>query len=464
MYRLRMGLLTTLVVMASSSALAGPAADHPPPFFVTKIVVGPAHEEAPALYAVGRLMNCNRACERLLVSNDGGRSWTVRRPDSWAGAPIFAVRTGGRSLILSNSGHHVSYSGDEGRTFTRSEISADSVLDARSSRGSAFLLTALGNKIRVHEWGEDTAATLRGLTLSPAGALLHPSYPHVPADQTHAFVFGIDQTSGLAALQSCNHALVCSPPRYLAIGADFPMLHLSPNFGRDGTAFVTTTQGELLRSDDGAASFTPVIISEASRDQLIMTPQGIAFRAGKVKDGPAQVFVATLGVRGRDGGKGSTFGGVFRSIDGGERWTGLGTSPLLGRGATAVAVSPDGRLLASYIHLNGGKAGVLCAISSTDWSEWRRRCPSHAVSKTTPGKYVAAGGSASPTRVRRQASDRDQPVGHTRRAPNLHIEPVTTGRDRPLPQIRLTRGAMLSVFVAGVLVSAAAWRRRRRLS
>ena len=89
------------------------------------------------------------------------------------------------------------------------------------------------------------------------------------------------------------------------------------------------------------------------------------------EDGAGGLYVALLATS-YDG---SSTGGVFVSRDSGTTWTRIGAGTALDRGATAVMLLPDGRLLSAPYTAEGG--GLLC--SPDDGRSWAPRCSASTV-------------------------------------------------------------------------------------
>lgn len=189
-----------------------------------------------------------------------------------------------------------------------------------------------------------------------------------------------------AVLYACDARLTCAEQRYA-----FPVRNrylgavLAPDFRKSGVAYVWTTEqpsGDVTvwRTEDGGRTFTRWRAAEA-----ITGPVNRAKPAGAVWDlslaadpaRPATLYARTSYIDRKGGPPGEQ---LFRSTDGGRRWTRIGytgTVPwAFPSGAAvrpysrAVVTAPGGRLL--VIGAVDGYDGISCSVDGG--RRWARAC------------------------------------------------------------------------------------------
>jgi len=219
-------------------------------------------------------------------------------------------------------------------------------------------------------------ASVPGSGLGQGYLKLNPSFPNAPAGAVPAIAAGIDKTSHAASVARCDPNLRCANRHPLASIEDVPRIFLSPNFNRDNTVLAALTRGGLLRSTDGAETFQPVAVAATASGSIVTTVQSVVFSSDfDASRATGTVYVSVLGVQpvqGAEQSRGNTYGGVYESHDGARTWRQIGAGTALVRGAGALALTGDGRLLAGYLMDTSGKPGVLCTV---DRANWAAACP-----------------------------------------------------------------------------------------
>lgn len=312
--------------------------------------------DRPSVLAAGtRRAGCLSGCTVLFRSDDLGRTWTRLAAQGISGTAIAAAPAyplDPRIFAMGDGG--LSVSRDGGATF-ESVLAVPAgplALSPAFSAGDQRVFVGTGPAI-VWDDASRSATPLLGLTVS---------------QQTHfAFSSGYPSSGSLiaggaapgdgdfrAAVYRCGRALdedSCVEHTVLAGATVTPRVATVPLAGA-ATGVFAWTGDALFRSLDDGRTFGAVSL-----------PADIQVNA-LAGDGRGAVFAAVSNLTG------AGTGGVMRSIDGGATWTVLGAGTRVAEGATAVAVLPSGRILASPVAFAGG--GFAC--SDDGGTTWGSQC------------------------------------------------------------------------------------------
>lgn len=330
---------------------------------VRQLVVVP-NGGADDVFSVETRVHCSTDCTVLARAVPGSGAWEERSP-RWQGTAVagFIHDKLGAGLVASGP-DGVRVSRDGGATFATVDSAAGTLRVAR--RGGATLDVIIGGRERPRrvQLPSGPAADLPATGLDQSELVFHPDYPDVPKGQPTAFAAGIEPSTGLPAVASCDARFVCGPPVVVTPRKDFPRLFVSPRFAEDSTMYAAGVQGGLYRSADGGRTFSQVIVTGGQADPKTVTAivQDLAFSP----DGT--VYVGVVSVVGEVNGDGQIKGGVYRSADGAS-WQRMAAGPPDG-GTTALAVTRSGVLYAGYLHAPAG-GGVVC---TEDGATWRDHC------------------------------------------------------------------------------------------
>ena len=248
----------------------------------------------------------------LLVSHDGGTTWTVVARDVFAGVGFYRLVVDDGRLIVATTGG-AALSRDSGATWTL--LHRGVTWDACAAGGEVLLAAPDG----LFAWDGQTAPTAVAVPGLPA---LDPerermAVAHVPADPGQAFVFAASQRRAhlwhrpaagqpFAAVALPSFAI----PPYVRDVLDVTQAaydwHVSVPSGRDDTVYLGAI--ELLKGErtGGQWSFSDISSRAGAGDSIHPDQHTMAFDA----QSPDVIYA------GNDG-------GIFRSSDAGESWTSL---------------------------------------------------------------------------------------------------------------------------------------------
>lgn len=324
------------------------------------------------IYAVERAMGCERDCERLVRTSDGGRSWQRLAARGWSTSDVIATVAGGGTVLLSPGADGVQVSRDGGASFVTVPAPAASVVPAGD--GTAFLGGEDGSAALIDLVSLRVTALPR-LPLRNVRVVPHPAYPAVPAGEPYAVVSGNDPETDFPVVARCDARWDCAARTVVVPREDGPRAYVSPAFARDRTIVVTLARGGLYVSSDGGATFVPQVVTAPRPGEVIASFPAVAF----VPTG--QVYAAVI-TAATDGGMA---GGVFASGRDG-RWARVGGAGPPDGGASAVTLTEAGTVYAAYVAPPAG--GVVCAAPSKPWAA------SCAVPKPRQAAPVAPGSAA----------------------------------------------------------------------
>lgn len=396
--------LVAILLAACGADKAVPTEDKGPPpsaignEVVQWMAVSPAYARTGLVLAVStRPRECVRILQdcynRLWVTNDGGATW--KRPGA-AGfndiQPVIAADSSGHETLFSRGESELQRSDDGGETWVRAgprgfptplpTYVSDSMV-AVAGGASNYLLNAAT--------GVTHTVAGSGGTLDDIAFAFAPGFPET-GPYPPAWLVGLSKENGRAIVQQCNAQLVCmgssilpGTPKYLLV----PSFHPSAEYARDGVVFVKADQF-MYKSTDGGVTFKALKILDnapsTSKVRMIAVPPNYA-EAGSVRTVYAAV-AATFDETMPEGGRTSyTGGGIYRTSDGGESWRRF-DSGSFDKGGNALAVAPDGRFFAAFLH---GKiawdGGLLC---STDGKKWNASCPPVGSAETSAGSQLGS--------------------------------------------------------------------------
>jgi len=388
--------LTLLACLLASTAapFAVSAAGAPAPAPLTEQVdwvsVSPAYLRTGVVVVSAHVASsCQQDCVHLWVSRNRGASWQRAAATSWRhGRAIVVLDGAGRELLLADdTTTSAQRSGDLGATWND--------------------LGAAGNETPAPSFASDGAIAVAGsrdVVVSTAGAhdvagsggSMHDAefaFAQSPAgSRAPALLSGVDARSGAPLVERCDASLSCADPAALPGGTQWSgaamTMAFSNGYASDGVVFAGTGLG-VYKSSDGGATFAPLSVAPGA--SATGTPM-LALGPGYAEHGGSRtVYVAVVQIIKPDstaGGHPHTAGGVYRSTDGGATFASLGSPSALDKGATAIAVAPDGRLFAGYLDFPGG-AGLVC----NDGTGWKPLCGGPA--DAAGGKGTGAGSGAS---------------------------------------------------------------------
>jgi photosystem II stability/assembly factor-like uncharacterized protein len=336
------------------------------------IAVSPGYWDSRMAAALATAMGgCSHDCTHLWVTRDGGVSWRDHRVPFDA-AHIVVLTTGSKhEAIVTESSAGVQRTDDDGATW---RVLGPAGVPAVDASGALMVAVPNGTDYVIDAKGRHDVAGSGGRNVDLAFARAEFS----------GWLATVDRKTGNDVVMHCDLQLQCSG------GAALPGDHSSDvtltvaNRERDVVARTTTG---LYRSSDGGRSFSPVPLP------LAQSGAYTTVAAADVEQGTDTeiIYVALLRLlHGGTGGSASTDGGVYATIDGGVRWRAVGGSSPLSSGATAVAASPDGRVLAGYVDAQG-QAGLMCFDAGN--AAWRPACsPAGTVCSGPCSAIVGASG------------------------------------------------------------------------
>jgi len=398
-HRSALVLLGMVCLAGAGSAVIGASADTTPASeplispigqeYVQALSISPAYQKTGTVVAWGEDTNqCKQNCVHLWVTHDGGATWHAAKGDGWKyGHPVVAADSQGHETILAPGDNGLQRSTDGGDTWKDVGAASTGVTLAPTNAldGSAAIA---GGKSSDFLWQPAGSRPLQGSN----GSLVDISFTYAPGFPSAgpfspALLSAADKSSGLPVIEKCNAQLVCSGSATLSGSTAYSepvSLLFSSDYAHDGVVFAQSGVG-IYKSIDGGTTFTPVPVATVDGQTQVVTPM-MALAPGFSQNGPVRTaYVSLLRVVG-SGKTAKASGGVYRTDDAGTTWTDVDPSSVeFGRGATAVGVSPDGRIFAAYL------SGLAC---STDGKTWQSTCPStHPASNASTGSggHAAAG-------------------------------------------------------------------------
>ena len=312
--------------------------------------------DRPTVLAAGaRRAGCLSGCTVLFRSDDLGRTWTRLAARGITGTTIAAAPAypiDPRIFAMGDGG--LSVSRDGGATFESllAVPAGPLAISPAFSAGDQRVFIGTGPAI-VWDDASRSATPLLGLTVSQQTHFAFtPGYPGAGSLLAGGAAPGDGDFR--AAVYRCGRALdedscvehtvlpgVTSTPKVAAVP-------LSPTV----TGVFAFTGDRLFRSLNDGRTFAAISLPADTQVN------------GLAGDGRGTVYAAVSSLAG------SGNGGIARSIDGGTSWALLGAGTNLAEGATAVAVLPSGRILATPLAFAGG--GFAC--SDDGGATWESRC------------------------------------------------------------------------------------------
>jgi photosystem II stability/assembly factor-like uncharacterized protein len=337
----------------------------------------------------------------LWATHDGGASWAQVSASGWnGGRPVIAVDSAGREVVFSGNDDAVQRSDDGGRTWVR--IGTGSMMPAPEPSFPSEGAVAVAGK------GGDYVATATGAKSAggSAGSLVDLSFmvaPTFPSAGSYApaLLSAADKQNGLPVIQQCTAQLACTGNATLpgAVTFSIPVTLLpSTGYAQDGTVFAQSGRG-IYKSLDGGKTFAPLTMGQAGATGTA-TPM-LALAPGYSEHGSTRTAFAAVFQIFQDAANpknSHSAGGIYKSTDGGTTWNRVGSPSAFDRGASAVAMAPNGRLFAGYLSSYG--SGLLCSVDGG--VTWRASCPTinggsnPAAAGSVNGSAVNGGSSCAP--------------------------------------------------------------------
>jgi len=320
----------------------------------------PSYERDHEVYASGvATQGCATVqCPTLFRSTDGGVSWVrVWSPDFGGGTVMLPPAYPADHRLFEIDEHALRMSADGGHLFRPlTPLGGHAAMSPGFSGADRQILVGAMPGWIYHD--SDSVVTPFNLAPEPTSAALSFAYSPLYTSDHRLIVAGAGPPLASQSLVSRCTASSCTPTTPLAGSIGTPALLTSRSYATSGLAFAWQ-RSRLYRSVDGGATF----------GQLALPAPGDV--RGVAEDGAGGLYVALLATS-YDG---SSTGGVFVSRDSGTTWTRIGAGTALDRGATAVMLLPDGRLLSAPYTAEGG--GLLC--SPDDGRSWAPRCSASTV-------------------------------------------------------------------------------------
>lgn len=335
-------------------------ASQPEHSLIRSFTVSPAYERDGTIFAEGGAADgCGRVlCAPLFVSRDRGTSWTRLEALGYEGGQILlppSYPQDSRMFVMGRSG--LTASNDGGQSFLALKGTPPLGGTAAISPGFSGPDPRIVVGAQPGWIYDDVQAVARPLDpLVPSSGPMRPYFAPDLADGSRMLAAGTlaGRTTGwsaetltppawhmLSAVFSCDRTS-CSTGTVLPGLYGPPSLALSPGFAKTGEVWAWS--GDVVfHSRDGAQTFTRRQAPKSGTIRaLVYSPLGTLY-AGAISSREHS-------------------GGVFRSDDAGQSWTRLS-----GGGVEALAVLPDGRLLAS-----NEAGGLTC--STNGGITWEPRC------------------------------------------------------------------------------------------
>ncbi|HEV3231295.1 MAG TPA: hypothetical protein VG245_03470 [Candidatus Dormibacteraeota bacterium] len=390
------GLALGLAVVGGPAALAASPAPKPPPppsgigsRAVFWMAVSPAFKSTGLVAALTAGGASSGSGQALWVSHDGGYSWAQSPATGWSGGRFTILAdAAGKETMLAGSGSQLERSDDGGTTWTRAGDPGGPT--AAPSYATDGTVAVAGAKDYVYHAGQPAQpVTGSGGAMKDQYFMYSPSFPSAGI-YPPVLLTGGDPGNGLPRIQQCSADLTCTGNTTLAGAVTFSLpvtLYPSSTYVTDGVVFAQSGRG-IYKSADGGRSFAPLTMGEAGAEATATNMLAVASgysEGGSNKSAYAAVLqIYQDAAHPKDA---HSSGGIYRTTDGGVTWSRIGSPSPLDKGATAVALAPDGRLFAAYLGMGSGQ-GLLC--SSDKGSSWHASC-----SKVGTAAKTGSSGSAS---------------------------------------------------------------------
>jgi hypothetical protein len=406
-------LVSSLALPVAVRAGATPSAAAPGTVFFS-IRVAPDYTTSHAIFASGSELTCQSNCARLFRSTDGGHTWLRATAAGWTNGDTWPALSSRGPLLVSAGRSAVQESWDGGEHFSTVGVPAGSI-DVTSAGGAARAIIVDSSdhwrRVNLADLGVQDVPGASG-TLQFGTGLFTGLVPD--AGGIAGLAFGKDITTGLPALERCTATWRCDAPSDIEASSDGVLVQPSIAFAADRTVFARSVQhGTLFRSTDAGHSFAPVTVAPAANTGVISTVQGLAFSADFDAAAPrGSAYAAVVGVTQAANGPATVIGGVYFSRNGGASWQRLGASSELDHGATALAVTPDGHIVAAFLDAQARAAGLLC---TADGGTWQASCPSSGPQVSgASGPGLASGVPGNDAQSRAHAAGTKAPAADTR--------------------------------------------------
>lgn len=330
---------------------------------------------------------CQSNCTHLWITRDGGFSWHRAPASAQVPLRITVVRgPGGGERIVGEATAGLVSSDDDGVTWNVVGPAGLPVRAAAFGADAAAVAVPGGHDYLLRSGGRQPVPGSSGADLDVAMVVAQHGDA---ARYASALLAARDRQSGLPVVLQCDAALSCGFPVSLAgsspgDGHDISLV-LSSDFASSGLAFARTPSG-LFRTVDGGRSFLSVAPPPRAAARYTTIPS-IAMSAGTLYIALLQV-VASGSVQ-------LTAGGVYRSRDLGATWQQLGAGGAPDGGASAVTVTPDGRLFAGYVD-GHGDAGLVCSDGGTTWGATCDRAVANCACSVSDVRKASRASTAAP--------------------------------------------------------------------
>lgn len=327
-----------------------------------QIVVSPAFARTQVILTVASSSACN--CVHLWLSRDGGITWTHQAATGWSpGRLADAVDGSGHDVLFTAGSAGLQRSGDLGANWTT--VGPSGMATPSQGYATDATVAVAGTRDYLLNHSSATAVSGSGGHFADYEFMLAPGFPD-GGPYAPALLSAYDGHAKTAQVLRCSTSLSCSLPVPLPgpplTGA--PLLMPSTAYASDGTVFALMA-ANIYKSTDGGATFSPITVGQTAD---VTGTNDLALDPGYREHGGDRGAYAAI-VQWNTKVRGNTFGGVYRTVDGGATWTRFGAGGPLDQGAGTVAVTPDGRVLAGYQQPLGG--GLVCWTGSS----WAATCP-----------------------------------------------------------------------------------------
>jgi photosystem II stability/assembly factor-like uncharacterized protein len=362
---------------------------------VQSIAVSPLYSTTGVVVVAGVALNCQRDCQRLWRSPDGGVTWQRARAAGWNGGPVaVAAIDGQHQRLFTETQAGLMSSDDLGDTW--STFGPTGFADVSPDYPTTHRVAIAGQ----HDYLLDSSGPHPVSGSSGVGDdiafMLSPGLRGQRGDHPPALLAANVKSTSTVEVLTCDGSLTCAEPGApLAVVKDSFGLAIqfvpSPRFQDDGVVFAVSSEG-VEKSSDGGRSFTPLGIGDPHATTTGVGAMALApdFTASAHPTAYVALLqtVVTPGAPNPDSSSARQEGGIYVTRDGGGSWAALGSSIKLSQGATAVAVAPDGRIFAGYL-ASPTDGGLLCSASGGQG--WGTACPAAAGAQ----KAIGSGGAGS---------------------------------------------------------------------
>ena len=385
-------------------------------------------------------------CARLFVSRDAGATWESTRPPGWEGQRVLPVRHRDSTAVISRGAERVLASFDAGRSFAPlPSVRSGALAAAEDHEGEGQVLVVADGR----------ASLLAGERLAAKSEVSVPRLGQavVAIDSAGGFWMA-GQREGAAAseVHRCRWASGCSAVKVPSA----PAQALTGVFASasDRTVLLTYASGTMMLTDDDGRTWRPSVIT-ASMGGVTTSITAVDFAPGRIVVGVFSVDPSSEHAGSRSG--------VYSSTDRGVTWQQLGRAA--GEfGVTALDTAPNGALLAAFVDVPQGSAGVRCLATATLDGEWSDGgCPMASSPHTDlpeggPSVQGGASAEAASERARAEAEARSARQHRTTRASRDSEPGDGEGHTATSP------GAIIGVLAALAAGCVALGARRRRIT